>query len=331
MATTYTLLIASAVLIASAAAQLEGLMPIGTGQSQGKTNSTEQTLFEYTSDTFAVMNHFWTAGSTVVDRTTFRYYVDGEETPSIEYIPSLACGVGFDSQEAPWGTKWFGKGATNTGWFHNFRIPFKSIRITFQLETGEPEGAIWSIVRGLENYQFTIGSIPLPSSARLKLISHKNISLKVLEFVDLVNIPKGSGMLFLTMMQVESTNLAFMEGCFHYYNEKYVEYPGMLLSTGMEDYYDSAFYFNGGDFHLPVSGSTFKQINNGTTTPARWSGYRFHEMDPIVFSKGMRFQWRNGDMTDPATGLKCTMEHGGVTNGKPGPSSLTSLIWVYQW
>ena len=311
-------------------AQLSNLMPIGTGKSQSILNSTEQVLFEYTSETFAVMNHFWAAGSPSVDDATIRYYVDGETVPSIQFIPSRACGVGFDNQDAPWGTKWFGKGAKMTGWFHNFRIPFKTIRITYQLET-EPSSkqVIWLIVRGLENYQFSIGDITLPSTARLKLI-HTNVTLQPLELVDLVNIKKGSGMLFLTMMQVSSGNLNFMEGCFHFYNQKYVEWPGMLLSTGMEDYYDSAFYFNGGTFHSPVSGNTFLKPNvNGSA--AQWSGYRFHEMDPIVFNEGMRFQWRNGDRSDSVSKLKCTTLTGGTINGNPQVSELLALMWVYQW
>ena len=310
----------------TAAAQTDDMVPFGTGRSQGKVNATEQTMFTYSSSTFGVMTHFWVAGSPVVDRTTIRYYVDGETLPSVEFIPSEACGVGFDNQMAPWGTKWFGKGAKSTGWFHNFRIPFKSIRITYQLETGEPEGTIWMIVRGLENYKFTIGDISIPPTARMKLIQHKNVTLQPLEFIDLVNV-QSKGMLFLTMMQVRSTNFAFMEGCFHFYNNKqYVDWPGMLLSTGMEDYYDSAFYFNGGTFHLPVSGSTFMNSSKG-----QWSGYRFHEMDPIVYSNGMRLQWRNGDVTDEATGLKCTLQTGGIVNGKLGVSQLTSLMWVYQF
>jgi hypothetical protein len=28
-------------------------------------------------------------------------------------------GVGFDDQTAPWGTKWFGKGARTGGWYNN--------------------------------------------------------------------------------------------------------------------------------------------------------------------------------------------------------------------
>ena len=36
-------------------------------------------------------------------------------------------------------------------------------------------------------------------------------------------------------------NFNFMEGCFHLYDDRHSDWPGMLLSTGMEDYFDSAF------------------------------------------------------------------------------------------
>lgn len=47
--------------------------------------------------------------------TIIRYYVDGETNASIVFTPSLACGVGFHDAQAPWGTKWFGKGAKDGG------------------------------------------------------------------------------------------------------------------------------------------------------------------------------------------------------------------------
>ena len=61
------------------------------------------------------------------------------------------------------------------------------------------------------------------------------------------------------------------------------------VCTGTEDYYDSAYYFDGGEYHMPVSGFT-NYIPATANTTAKWSAYRFHEMDPIVFSQGMRFQ-----------------------------------------
>lgn len=132
----------------------------------------------------------------------------------------------------------------------------------------------------------------------------------------------------------EQTNLNFMEGCFHLYPEAGSTWnDSLLLSTGMEDYYDSAFYFNAGTFHGENAGCTHlsKDGSDDSGFAASWSGYRFHERDPIVFSNGFRVQWRNGDVTDTATGLKCTLEAGGKTIGDPGVVNASSLSWVYSW
>ena len=225
-----------------------------------------------------------------------------------------------------------GKGAKTTGWFHNFRIPFSTIRVTYQLvnQTVPDSHTIWMIVRGTEGMKyFQIGDVVVPETARMKLIK-TDTTLDPLEFVDLINLKSGTrGMLFQSTLQVESSqNFNFMEGCFHFYDDKYTSFPGMLLSTGMEDYYDSAFYFDGGNFHAPVAGSSHKTQDGDVT---RWSGYRFHEMDPIVFNDGMRFQWRNGDVTDPTTGLKCTLSQGGTVIGSPQKSHIQAYAWVYLW
>lgn len=66
-------------------------------------------------------------------------------------------------------------------------------------------------------------------------------------------------------------------------------FPGTVLSTGTEDYYDSAWYFNGGQFWLPVSGFTHFNTSGNVTS---WSAYRFHEMDPLPFDSGFKMMWR---------------------------------------
>jgi hypothetical protein len=35
-----------------------------------------------------------------------------------------------------------------------------------------------------------------------------------------------------------------------------------------------------------------------------------HMTDPVTFRDGFRMDWRNGDVSDPATGLKCTQLKG---------------------
>ena len=93
-------LVLSLVCASSTALDLRGVRTIGTGMSQAQLNATEQVLFEHSlagvNDT-GVMNHFWAGGSPSVDGAIIRYYIDGEASPSIEYVVSMACGVG------PWG------------------------------------------------------------------------------------------------------------------------------------------------------------------------------------------------------------------------------------
>ena len=90
----------------------------------------------------------------------------------------------------------------------------------------------------------------------------------------------------------------------------------------------SAWYFNAGEFRLPVAGFTHLNVKNSSI---EWSAYRFHEMDPLPFNNGFRLQWCNGDMNDPHSGLKCyTLANGNIV-GSPTPSIVTSYGWVYTW
>ncbi len=45
--------------------------------------------------------------------------IDGENVASIQFFLDMLVGAGFDDQTAPWGTKWFGKGAKLGGWYNN--------------------------------------------------------------------------------------------------------------------------------------------------------------------------------------------------------------------
>ncbi len=54
-----------------------------------------------------------------------------------------------------------------------------------------------------------------------------------------------------------------------------------------------------------------------------FSGYRFHEEDPIFFQKGLRYVWRNGETkfwTREDTKAWDTKE-----------TVLYSYAWVYEW
>jgi hypothetical protein len=121
-----------------------------------------------------------------------------------------------------------------------------------------------------------------------------------------------------------------LEGCWHAYSPPNVPFPGsFLLGTGAEDYPESAYYFSAGPWRGPTSGLTVKE-EEPFDPISRVSFYKLHHKDPFFFNDGFRFQWRNGDVTDPATGEKCTAIKGDVI-GTPSTANVSTLVYAYVW
>jgi len=182
------------------------------------------------------------------------------------------------------------------------------------------------IVRGAQNLPINIGGVAVPSKAKLLLQRVERV-VQPLEWVAVADVPSGSGLFFMHTLYVNSQNLNFLEGCYHMYVPYNQSFPGTVISTGTEDYFDSAWYFNAGEFRFPVAGMTRLTDGGGKSVV---SAYRFHEEDPLPFERGCRFMWRNGDTVDPA-GRKCFMQNGGGVVGSPSASNLISYGWVYVW
>eukprot|EP00041_Stephanoeca_diplocostata_P013928 m.249343 g.249343 ORF g.249343 m.249343 type:complete len:445 (-) comp19517_c0_seq1:240-1574(-) len=313
-------------------------LTFGTGLSGGSVPAAETTLFAHqiAPGHVGVMNHFWSTCSPAAETNLLvRYYIDGEANASIAMHPAMAAGTGFDDPSAPWGTKWIGLGAGKGGgqaWFHNIKIPFqKSIRITIQAD--KSYGGFYIIVRGGLDLPLVVGDVTLPPTARMQLQKFEG-RVDPLQVLDIVNVPKGfSGQHFMSALAVNNSGvgLNFLEGCYHMYDPADQAFPGTVLSTGTEDYFDSGWYFNAGEFHLPVSGMT--HLVNQPKNVTEWSAYRFHEMDPLRFGNGFRLTWRCGDMTGsaPDGGGKCYTQTGGPPVGNPVCEHVISYAWVYVW
>jgi len=205
--------------------------------------ATEQTLLSYnlsSTGEWGVITHWWVTGGPTADFITLAFFVDGETTPSIAVTPGMACGVGFnDMTRVPWSTRWFGKNALEGGWFNNIRIPFtRSIRVTYTAGPGQPDDSIYLIVRGSENMPTLIGGLPLPPTARLRL-AITNATFPALAYVPLISAPNATGLYFMHTLSFTSGNLNTLEGCYHAYTPADAPFPGLLLSSGTEDYFDS--------------------------------------------------------------------------------------------
>lgn len=299
-------------------APLQPIGAIGKGQ-QVLGGNREAVLFEHQGR--GCLNHFWFGGNFKgVENTRIRYYVDGEEKPSIDMELYLGHGIGFGDNHAPWATRYVGKIGKGNGIYNNYPVPFgKSIRVTAQRAAkADDNPMIWWIIRGAENQPARLAGRELPESARLKLTRLENYVAKPLEEFDLVKVP-GKGALFqvtIAAEAVDSPKHNYLEACMRVYlgnNDK-----PLMLSSGLEDYFLGTYYFDTGLYHADIAGLTHFDPQAG-----RFSAYRFHDDDPLFFEDGFRLTCRCGET-----------EHGtkeGAPYLEPPSTRYTTYAWVYQW
>lgn len=61
------------------------------------------------------------------------------------------------------------------------------------------------------------------------------------------------------------------------------------------------------------------------------AAWRTYQDDPLLFSGGGAFTWRNGDTADPKTGFKCVLQSGGNPVGDPQAAMVQTTSWNYVW
>jgi hypothetical protein len=316
-----------------------------------------------------VVQHMWfTMGNGMDAHTTLSFYVDNEEKPSIEFTP----GVGMvsaapEDNTSPWGTAFQGRTGSGSGQglYSTRRIPFSQrIRVIATFVPPEDMEGLQSfffIIRGLQSLNTAtwpgpvVGGLQLPPNTKLKLYTTNTENLPLLEYLSIANTAAGKGgLLYEVYIHANSTQFLFMEACFRAFLDG-SELP-TFLSSGTEDYFNSANYFNAGEFRLPNVGLTYKNEDIFTM-----SAYRNHERDPIVFQDGLDLVWRNSDeLPTPEDAMR--IHYGLAPVDVPNPSWLcpmtfpwssaapgakkppafrsakdylavdvTFLVWVYEW
>ena len=248
----------------------------------------EINLFEHVTGP-GVITEQWFAGENCLNNNTIvRYYIDGDRDPTIETNLYMLHGIGFydasSTKIPPWGTKRIGRTAINGGLYNTIEIPFqKSIRIAFVSKTN---GSWWYIVRGVENYPVVVGQLKLPHNAKLVLHKLEHIVLSPLSYINLATSNKN-GLLFMIVLAAESVDMTYLEGCFRWVSANQTT---QYLSSGTEDMFLSAYYFNNGIFHTDHSGLTYLK------RPTAMSAYKFFEDDPILFKNSFNLVWRAGEV-----------------------------------
>ena len=246
----------------------------------------EATIFTHQSAGPAVLTEQWIAlYQCVMEDVIIKYYIDGSETVSISANLMMLHGMGFyNHTQKPWGTKRIGFLAEDGGLYNTIRFPFqKSIRMTLTTATN---AVYWFIVRGVENYPIIIGDMQLPSNAQLVLHKYEKFLMKPYELISLANSTRN-GILYMVTLAAKSTDLNYLEGCFRLIGENGTK--TQYLSSGTEDFFLSAYYFNKGLYYSDHSGLTYFE------KPGTMSAYKLFELDPVIFSGAFNLVWSCGE------------------------------------
>jgi len=227
-----------------------------------------------------------------------RFYIDGEMKPSIDISlleiglvgSDAAQGVNHPNDGSPFGFDLFGKTAVTGGVYTTMRIPFmKSIRTTIEgPQTCNGTSIFWFIIRGIENLPVELGgTLVLPDQAKLTVYRNDNVSTVPYQFLTVASAPADrAGAIVSVFFQSNSSDYNFLEACVRFYPNG-ASSP-IFLSSGTEDYFLSASYFDEGMFKTPQSGVTYK------ADPGAVAMYKIHESrDFLLWHKGMTMTWRN--------------------------------------
>ena len=183
------------------------------GKERVLTPGRELTLFEEGGS--GTLTHMWFGGSWPGwGNTRIRVYVDGEQQAGIDMGLFMGHGIGWNDDDAPWGTNRIGKTGHPSGVYNTYKIPFGNrVKVTAELasEVHQPQ-TFWWIVRGVTNYAAYVGHIALPASARLRLHRKENFRAKPLQEVEILNTERN-GLLYAVTLAAASGNFNYLEAC----------------------------------------------------------------------------------------------------------------------
>eukprot|EP01006_Ploeotia_vitrea_P037765 TRINITY_DN66167_c12_g4_i1.p1 TRINITY_DN66167_c12_g4~~TRINITY_DN66167_c12_g4_i1.p1 ORF type:complete len:327 (-),score=11.19 TRINITY_DN66167_c12_g4_i1:471-1451(-) len=279
-------------------------------------------LYDYrpTNHTGSIVTQMWFTGTLVwptFGNTRISVIVDDDYVNALNFTISLLVGNGFDRpNENGWGNAHIGYTALSGGVYSSLRIPFRTHLQVFarapKKEVVKGDKALFFMLRGIEGPPNDIslgdGITTIPSrGSHLRLHKLVNFPAKGNSYVSLYNTTKPTnGVFFMLTMQAKSGNMRYLEGRFR----AEIDGQEVILSSGTEDYFLSAQYFDTGPFHTPLAGCTLVNRVVGHT----FAAYRIHDYDPIMWQKSFGLSWRVGD------------GHWNVTT-----THVSAYAWAYEW
>ncbi len=206
---------------------------------------------------------------------------DGEENPSVEAPIGDFFGTGFGYKQ------WLSllEGMSSGGYYSYFPMPFnRRAKIEVVNETGAQVNSFYYHI----DYQRLNGPLD-PSVAYFHAQWRREIRTdRHHPYVILDATGHGQFVGMNLNMQSYDGGLSFLEGDEQIFVDG--ESKPSVQGTGTEDYFNSGWYFNRGEFSAPYHGLILKDDSLG-----RIAAYRFHVADAIPFEKSIRVTIEHGD------------------------------------
>lgn len=236
--------------------------------------------------------------------TRYRVTVDGETTPGVESTL-----VGYHAADAnpnqSFATRYLGYSHQDAldGYYSYLPIPFRS-SIKIEVVSGSAAAATFF---GIADYH--LGDFAWGRAAKLHTFEQE-VTVSAYAWQDLLNVDNAlSGVLggVYSRLQGGDRTWNFLEGNVQVLTDGASD--PIYESSGTEDYFNNAWYFQTGVIFADQSGCTCYDPSRSTV-----GAYRFHLDDPIPFDRALRVRWQNGN-SDEAR----------VTN----PTNVRSHVWYY--
>lgn len=214
-------------------------------------------------------------------RTLLRFSWDGEASPSVEVPLGDFFGTGFRYKHyiTPF------LGMSSGGFYCNLPMPFNSsARVEVVNETGQEINSFYYHI-DIREYPRPLG----PDVAYFHAMWRREPRTDPARSYTILDAEGRGHFVGLNMsMQSYNGDMQYLEGDEYVYVDG--EQQPSLAGTGTEDYFNSGWYFNTGEFAAPSHGLILKD-----DSLARIAAYRFHFADAIPFSSSLRFTIEHGD------------------------------------
>jgi hypothetical protein len=213
-------------------------------------------------------------------RIVIKIYWDGEKNPSVEAPIGDFFGTGFKYKQ------YISRftGMSSGGYYCYFPMPFnKSARIVIENQTGQEVYAFYYHI----DYQKLHN--PLADNvAYFHAYWHQDLRTSPDSNYTIL-YAKGRGQFVGLNLNMQSYNkkLWFLEGDEMVYVDG--EKKPSMQGTGTEDYFNSGWYFNKGEYSAPYFGLILKDTARG-----RIAAYRYQVGDAIPFKKSIKFTIEHG-------------------------------------